>query len=76
MLPDLISDEKLIVNEVYEKYIKHFNKEPVIIGMFWNDVKLLDQNLLNSIKENKEYNEYELLSQEEKELYNKGELVI
>ena len=42
---------------------------------FWNDVKLLDQNLLNSIKENKEYNEYELLSQEEKELYNKGELV-
>ena len=55
-------------------YIKAFNKEPYIIGMFWNNQEQLIQNIEKAIKDNKPYNEYELLSDEEKKAFDSGEL--
>lgn len=52
-----------------------FSKEPYIIGMFWNNQKQLAENILKAIEDNKPYNEYELLTDEEKKAFDKGELL-
>ena len=53
------------------KHKSKFNKEPNIIGMFWNDPQQLDDNLQNSIETNTPYDEYELLTDEEKIAFDK-----
>lgn len=58
-----------------EEYIKVFNKEPNIIGMFWNNQEQLIENIKKAIETNKPYNEYNLLSDEEKKAFDKGELL-
>ena len=58
-----------------KEYIKHFKKEPNIIGMFWNDPKQIEENLQNAIKTNTPYDEYELLTDEEKIAFDKGLLL-
>ena len=57
------------------KYKEHFNKEPNIIGMFWFNKKQLEDNLQNAIETNTPYDEYELLTDEEKEAFDKGMLL-
>ena len=56
-------------------YVKAFNKEPFVIGMFWNNQEQLALNLEKAIKDNKPYNEYELLSKEEQKAFDNGELL-
>lgn len=63
------------MKELIDKYIKAFNEEPVIIGMFWNDLERLEQNITNAIKTGKKYNELEMLTDKQLKLYNKGELL-
>lgn len=63
------------MKELIEKYIKAFNEEPVIIGMFWNDFDRLEQNIENAIKTGKKYNELEMLTDEQRKLFNKGKLL-
>lgn len=71
----MINDNKKIEREgVYLEYYKMFGKDPNIIGMFWRDIELLEKNIQKSIKDNKKYDEYEFLTKEEKELYDKGDL--
>lgn len=60
---------------VEEEHIKIFNKNPYIIGIYWNNVSLLTQNIAKAIKDNKPYDERNLLSKEELKAYEKGELV-
>ena len=55
-------------------YIEYFGQEPNIIGMFWNNQEQLILNIEKAIKDNKPYNEYELLSDEEKKAFDSGEL--
>ena len=43
--------------------------------MFWNDIKQLEDNLQNAIKTNTPYDEYELLTDEEKIAFDKGMLL-
>lgn len=62
--------EKLI-----NEHIKLFNKEPFIIGIFWSNDKQLIANIEKAIKDNKPYNEYELLSKEEQKAFDNGELL-
>ena len=57
------------------KHKSKFNKEPNIIGMFWNDPQQLDDNLQNSIETNTQYDEYQLLTDEEKIAFDKGLLL-
>lgn len=56
-------------------YIEIFNKEPNIIGMFWNDQKQLEDNLKKAIETNTPYDEYKLLTDEEKIAFDKGMLL-
>ena len=63
------------MKDLVEKYFEKFNKEPYIIGMFWNNQQQLIQNIINAIETNKPYDEYELLSKEEQKAFDNGELL-
>ena len=63
------------MNELINNYAIIFGEEPNIIGMFWNNQKKLVENIKKAIKDNKPYNEYELLSDEEKKAFDNGELL-
>lgn len=58
-----------------KKHKEIFNKEPNIIGMFWFNKKQLEDNLQKAIETNTPYDEYELLTDEEKEAFDKGMLL-
>ena len=58
-----------------KEHKKKFNKEPYIIGMFWSEPEIVINNIIKAIEENKPYNEYELLTEEEQQQYDKGELL-
>ena len=74
---EIIVDEYrgLFVDKNIEAYKSKFNKEPYIIGMFWNDPKQLEYNLTKAIETNTPYDEYELLTDEEKIAFDKGLLL-
>lgn len=63
------------MKDLIKKYFEKFDKEPYIIGMFWNNQEQLILNIEKAIEDNKPYNEYELLSDEEKKAFDNGELV-
>lgn len=63
------------MNDLIEKYFEKFNEKPYIIGMFWNNQEQLIENIKKAIETNKPYNEYELLLDEEKKAFDKGELL-
>jgi gamma-glutamylcysteine synthetase len=63
------------MKELIDKYIEIFNEEPIIIGMFWNDLERIEQNITNAIKTGKKYNELEMLTDEQRKLFNKGKLL-
>ena len=63
------------MENLIKEYIKVFNKEPNIIGMFWNDQKQLEYNLKQAIETNTTYDEYKLLTDEEKQAFDKGMLL-
>ena len=43
--------------------------------MFWDDPQLVEDNILKAIETNTPYDEYELLTDEEKEAFDKGMLL-
>ena len=61
--------------DIIKKHFDIFGVMPIVIGMFWDDIEKETQNIENSIKDNKPYNEYDLLSDEEKKAFDKGELL-
>ena len=63
------------MENLINEYINIFNKEPNIIGMFWNNQDQLIDNIVEAIETNKPYNEYELLSKEEQKAFDDGELL-
>ena len=63
------------MENLINEYIKVFNKEPNIIGMYWNNQEKLINNIIEAIETNKPYNEYELLSKEEQKAFDDGELL-
>ena len=56
-------------------YIIKFGEEPKIYGMFWNQPTILQQNIENAIKTGKKYNELDLLTDEQRKLFLKGDLL-
>ena len=60
--------------EEIENYDK-FRTLPVIIDKNKNDIVKLINNIKKAIETNKPYNEYELLSDEEKKAFDKGQLL-
>jgi len=58
-----------------KQHKEKFGVDPYVIGMFWNNPQLLEDNILKAIETNTPYNEYELLTKEEQEAFDKGELL-
>ena len=63
------------MKELIDEYKKVFGEEPNIIGIYWNDFDTLEQNITNAIKTGKKYNELDLLTDEQRKLFLKGELL-
>ena len=60
---------------LYKEHKEKFGVEPLIIGMYWNNTEQLVINLLEAIEDNKPYNEYNLLTKEERIAFNSGKLL-
>lgn len=63
------------MENLINQHLEAFGVEPYIIGMYWNDLKTLEDNIVRAIKDNKPYNEYDLLSDEEKKAFDDGSLL-
>lgn len=63
------------MENLIKEHLKAFNKEPYIIGMFWDNPTKLEENIINAIETNKPYNEYDLLREEDKKAFDNGDLV-
>lgn len=63
------------IKELRKQHKAKFGKEPNVIGMFWDDPQLVEDNILKAIETNTPYDEYELLTDEEKEAFDKGMLL-
>ena len=57
------------------KHKETFGVEPIDIGMFWDNPIQYEENIKQAIKDNKPYNEYEMLTKEEQKAFDKGELL-
>lgn len=62
------------MENLIKEHIKLFGKEPYII-YFWRDMAGLENAIKKAIKDNKPYNEYELLSKEEQKAFDDGGLL-
>ena len=58
-----------------KKHIHKFNKKPNIIGMYWNNQEAIMDGILKAIEDNNPYDEYKMLSKEDRVAYDKGELL-
>jgi hypothetical protein len=56
-------------------YIIKFGEEPKIYGIFWNEPTILQQNIENAIKTGKKYNELDLLTDEQRKSFLKGDIL-
>lgn len=63
------------MENLIKQHKEKFGIEPFIIGMFWSDRELLKDNIKKAIETNKTYNEYELLSDDEKKAFDNGNLL-
>jgi len=63
----------------YQKLLKEHKevtgKDAVIIGLFWETPEKVIKGLKSSIKRNDPYNEYNMLTEVQKKLYDAGDLV-
>ncbi len=61
---------------VNDEHLEKFGVKPNIIGIrFHKGVEFLELEILKSIKNNTPYNEYLMLSKEQKKEYNEGNLL-
>ena len=63
------------MESLIKEHKEKFGVEPYAIGMFWNRPNEKESLLIKSIKENIAYNEHEMLSKEEQDAFNNGELL-
>lgn len=69
------SGKGLFYDKEQSKHVLKFGVKPVIIGMFWQYPNTLKDNIIEAIKNNKPYNEYELLSKDEQKDFDNGALL-
>jgi len=58
-----------------QEHIKVFGVEPYEIGMFWNSPESITQGIIDAIESDKPYNEYLMLSVEDRKAFDDGDLV-
>ena len=69
-----VEDCEEAINPLVLKHIKLFGVEPNCIGLI-QDSERFDELLKETIEKGELYDEYKMLSEEEKKAYNKGELL-
>jgi len=62
------------MDEAIEEHVEVFGVEPYVIGLFWSDQVALLDRIYEAIEDEQPYDERLLLTPEELEAYNKGEL--
>ena len=77
MSSDIIdeSGKEDFLKPLIDKHKKEFGVEPVIIGMFWDNPDKVSNEIIEAIEKGKPYNEEDLLSKEELEAFNRGDLL-
>lgn len=63
------------ISKILKQYNQKFNKDPKIINKLWREPEKLYYSLRNAIETNTPYDEYELLTDEEKIAFDKGMLL-
>lgn len=63
------------MENLIKEHKNKFGIEPIIIGMFWNRPDIIISNILKAIETNKPYDEYEMLSDDEKKAFDNGDLL-
>ena len=63
------------MDKLYQDHFEQFGVDPVVIGLLFSSSSDLFNAIMESIENDKPYNEYNQLSNSDKELYNKGQLV-
>lgn len=63
------------MESLIKEHKEKFGIEPNIIGMFWNNPDKLINNILKAIEDNIPYDEYEMLSKDEKKAFDDGDLL-
>ena len=58
-----------------DEHYKKLGVYPIVIGKYWQRPDLVITGILKAIESGKPYNEYELLSKSDKELFDNGELI-
>ena len=71
----IIDDTKDTVKQHIQKHISMFGIEPYMIGMFWNNPIKEIENILQAIKDNIPYNEYNMLTKDEQKAFDEGMLL-
>ena len=61
--------------DAIQQHKKKFGVEPKTIGMFWFDNEKLIENIIKAIEDGKPYDEYEMLTKEEQEDFDNGQLL-
>lgn len=63
------------MDEVIKEHKVQFGKAPNIIGMFWHDQEKLIDKIWDAIDNDEPYDEYEMLTTEQKLDFDAGNLV-
>lgn len=63
------------MESLIKEHKEKFGVEPNIIGLNWDNPDAVVDGIADAIEEGKPYDEYKLLSKEEREAFDNGELV-
>lgn len=72
MIPNY--NDAIKLEKIEREHFQWFDKYPSIIGVHGGDFDTLRDQISKSIKDNKPYNERDLLSKEDLKSYNEGNL--
>lgn len=63
------------IDKLTKKHIERFGVEPNVIGLLWSDIDKQIDLLIEAIKTGEPYDEYQMLSKESQEAFDKGDLI-
>ena len=63
------------MEQLNKQHKEKFGVLPIIIGLFLDEPLEVERGIKKAIKDNKSYNEYDLLSSNDKKAYDAKELV-
>lgn len=67
--------EVLELPDLYQKHMEAFGVEPYVIGMFWYNIEAVANGINEALENGVPYNEYLMLSIEERKAFDKGMLL-